>query len=1073
MLLRKPALSRTQVVFSYAGDLWSVAREGGEARRLTAGPGVETDPYFSPDGTQIAFTGEYDGNVDVYTIPASGGVPKRLTYHPGPDSAAGWSADGKRVLFTSSRSSSNDGEHLYTISAEGGGLPEELPLPLAEEGSYSPDGSHIAYVPLFQWQEAWKRYRGGQTRKIWIANLADSSIVKIPRDNSNDFNPMWVGEKVYFLSDREGPVALFVYDTKSAKVTRVVENRGLDFKSAAAGPGAIAYEQFGELHLYDLKTGQSKALVVTLAGDLPEVRPHFVSVAKRLKNADISPSGARAVFEARGEILTVPAEKGEPRNLTQTPGAMEREPVWSPDGQSIAYLSDETGEQMLYIREQDGSGAVRKLPLGAKAFYSTPRWSPDSKKIAYLDNHNHLYYIDLEEKKPVLVETDYYFSNTGLAPVWSPDSNWLAYAKSLKSHLSAIFLYSLAEKKSAQITDGMSDAASPEFDRGGKYLFFTASTNSGPAMQPDIEGFSRPVQSSVYLAVLGKATASPFAPESDEEKKKEEPKKEDAKKEEPKKDEAKKEEPKKEDKVEVQVDLAGIDQRILALPMPARHYVGLLGGKAGVVFAVEGPPASAEGDAVYTVHRFDLSKRKADVAIGGVKFFQVSATGEKILYQQGDKWAIAEPPAMPEGSGSTGSPGNEKTLRTGELEVKVDPAAEWKQMFHETWRIERDYFYDPHYHGLDLTAAEERYSVYLSGLASRADLNYLMAEMLGNLTVGHLFLGGGDKPDVKRISTGLLGADYKVENGRFRLARIYNGENWNPDLKAPLTQPGLNVAVGDYLLAVNGRELRSTDNLYSCFEATAGKTVTLRIDADPTGANAREIKVVPIDDESRLRHLAWVEGNRRKVEQATNGRVAYIHMPDTARGGYTSFMRYFFAQVGKDAAIIDERFNHGGALATDIIEYLQRKPMSIAMSREGADFVQPQGAIFGPKVMIINEFAGSGGDAMPWYFRRAGVGKLIGQRTWGGLVGLMGYPELMDGGAVMAPSAAIWNPNGTFDVENKGVAPDIEVEMDPATVRQGHDPQLEKAIEVVMQELAKTPVPEFKRPTFPDYQKKQ
>jgi tricorn protease len=1064
LLFRNPTLSKSQIVFTYAGDLWSVPRGGGEARRLTASPGVETSALFSPDGSAIAFTGEYDGNVDIFTIPAAGGVPKRLTYHPGADVAVGWTPDGKRILFRSHRAVPNDGDRLYTVPIQGGGLPEEMPLPIAEEGSYSPDGTHIAYVPLSQWQEAWKRYRGGQTRKIWIANLADSSIVPIPRENSNDFNPMWVGDRIYFLSDREGSVTLFYYDIRSKKVTRAIENHGLDFKSASAGPDAIVYEQFGSLHLYDLKSGRASDVQVTLAGDLPEVRPHYVSVAKRLDNPDISPNGMRAVFEARGEIITVAADKGDPRNLTQTTGVMEREPRWSPDGQSIAYLSDESGEYALHIRKQDGSGEVNKIPLGDKAFYSNPRWSPDSKKIAYLDNHSHLFYIDVEQKKPMLVETDYYYNGNGLAASWSPDSKWLAYSKTLKSHMQAIYLYSLANGKTTQITDGLSDAESPDFDKSGKYLYFTASTNSGAAMQPDIEGFSRPVTASLYVVVLAKTEASPLAPESDDEKQQD-----------VKKDETKKtEKDKSAEKMEVTVDLENIGQRILALPMPARRYVGIAAGKSGVVYAAQGSAPGTPGPFVMTIHRFDLNKRKADTVLSGVRNFQVSFSGEKLMYQQGDKWTIADAPAPPSDAadGPPPKPGNEKALKTDALEVRVDPAAEWKQMFHEVWRIERDFFYDPHYHGLDLSAAEERYGVYLSGLASRDDLNYLFTEMLGNLTVGHMFLGGGDKPEVKHLKTGLLGADYKIENGRYRFAHIFNGENWNPDTKAPLTQPGVNVKAGEYLLAVNGRELRATDDIDSFFENTAGKMALLRVGSDPSGAGAREVKVVPVDDESRLRHLEWIEGNRRKVDQATNNRVAYVHMPDTSIGGYTSFMRYFFAQVDKEAVIIDERFNHGGQLATDIIEYLQRKPMSLVSARDGADMMQPQGAIFGPKVMIINEFAGSGGDAMPWYFHRAGVGKVVGERTWGGLVGLNGYPPLMDGGVVMAPSIAVWNPNGTQDVENRGVSPDIEVALDPAAVRQRHDPQLEKAIEVVMQELAANPVQQFKRPTYPDYQKK-
>jgi tricorn protease len=878
---------------------------------------------------------------------------------------------------------------------------------------------------------------------------------------------MWVGERIYFLSDREGPVTLFYYDLKSKKVVRAIENNGLDFKSASAGPGAIVYEQFGSLHLYDLKSGKTKEVAVTLAGDLPELRTHYVNVGKRLTNADISPNGARAVFEARGEIITVPADKGDARNLTQSTAVMEREPKWAPDGQSIAYLSDESGDYALHVRNQDGTGEVKKIPLGDKAFYSSPNWSPDGKKIAYLDNHSHLFYVDLEQKKPVLVETDYYANGNGLAPAWSPDSQWLTYSKTLKSHMQAVYLYSLADGKTTQVTDGMSDAESPVFDKGGKYLYFAASTNSGAAMQPDIESFARPVTASVYAVVLSKTEASPLAPESDEEKKP------DAKKDDAKKDE--KEKTADKDKVEVKVDLENIGQRVLPLPMPARRYVGLAAGKAGVVYAAEPPAPGTPGPFTLTIHRFDLNKRKTDTVLSGVRNVQVSFTGEKLLYQQGDKWTIADAPAPPADAPDAppAKPGNEKTLKTADLEVRVDPAAEWKQMFHEAWRIERDFFYDPHYHGLDLGAAEERYGAYLSGLASRDDLNYLFTEMLGNITVGHMFLGGGDRPEVKHVSTGLLGADYKNENGRYRFAHVYNGENWNPDTKAPLTQPGVNVTAGEYLLAVDGRELHGADNIYSFFEATAGKTVLLKVGADPAGAGAREVKVVPVGDEHALRHLEWMEENRRKVDQATNRRVAYVYMPDTGFGGYTNFMRYFFAQTDKQAVIIDERFNHGGALATDIIEYLERKPLSLVTTRDGADMVQPQGAIFGPKVMIINEFAGSGGDAMPWYFRRAEVGKLIGERTWGGLVGLSGYPDLMDGGTVFAPNFAVWNPNGTFDVENRGVAPDIEVQLDPAAVRQGHDPQLEKAIEVVMQELKANPPKEYKRPPYPDYQKKK
>jgi tricorn protease len=1061
LLLRNPTMNRTSIVFCYAGDLWSVPREGGDARRMTTGPGIEANPYFSPDGTQIAFSGEYDGNIDVYVMPATGGMPRRLTWHPEADQVAGWTPDGKRILFVSHRASGTDANHLFTMPLDGG-FPEALPLPIAQEASYSPDGTHLAYVPLFQWQDAWKRYRGGQTRKIWIADLSNSSVVEIPRQNSNDYNPIWIGDQVYFLSDRNGSVTLFSYDARSRQVKQVLENKGYDFKTATAGPGGIVYEQFGSLNVYDLRKAPGKPVDVRLAGDLGELRPRYMNVAKRLSSADISPNGARAVFQARGEILTVPAEKGDPRNLTNSTGVFERSPVWSPDGKSIAYFSDESGEYALHLQDQSGLGAVKKISLGDKpAFYLAPVWSPDSKKIAYLDNHANLWYIDLEEKKPMLVDKDYYQSLGGMAAVWSPDSKWLAYAKTLKSFMSAIHIYSLAAAKSTQVTDGMSDATQPVFDKEGKFLYFAASTNSGPAMEPDLSSSARQVTRSLYLIVLSKDEKSPLLPESDDEKV----------------EEKKKDEPKKDDKAEkaadVKIDFANIDQRVLALPMPARYYVNLQVGKAGTLFAVEAS-ISREAPPILTVYRFDLAKRKSDTPFSGLSGFKTSFGGEKVLFQKGDSWTIAAIPPIADGPGGPPPvPDGKGALKTEGLEVRADPVAEWKQMYREVWRIERDYFYDPNYHGLDLKAAEQKYAQFVAGIGSRNDLNYLFTEMLGEMTVGHMFVSGGDRPEVKPVPTGLLGADYAVENGRYRFARIYNGENWNPDLRAPLTQPGVNIAAGDYLLAVNGRDLRATDNIYRFFEATADKATVLTVGADPSGTASRQVTVVPIPNESRLRHLAWIEDNRRKVDQLTNNRVAYVHMPDTGRGGYESFLRYFFAQVGKEAVIIDDRFNHGGQLATDIIEYLKRRPLSVVTARDGADFMQPQGAIFGPKVMIINEFAGSGGDAMPWFFKREGVGKLVGNRTWGGLVGIGGFPDLMDGGSVTAPNMAIWNPdNGQWDVENRGVAPDIAVDMDPALVRQGHDPQLEKAVQVVMEELVKNPLPRLKHPPYPNYHAK-
>ena len=1062
LLLRHPTISRTQIVFSFADDLWSVSREGGDAIRLTTGAGIESEPVFSPDGSLIAFTGEYDGNVDVFVIPASGGTPKRLTYHPAPDRVVGWKPDGKQVIFASGRSSYSNFSRLFSIPAEGG-VETQLPFDRAVEGAYSPDGARLAYVPIDQWQRAWKRYRGGQTKPIWIATLSDSSVVKIPRNNSNDFNPMWVGDTIYFLSDRSGPVSLFAYDTKSKQVTEAVKNDGLDFKAASAGPDAIVYEQFGSLHIYDLKTRKEHPVTVRIAGDLPGVRSHFRKFApNEIRAAGISPSGARAIFVAHGEVFTVPAEKGDIRNLTGTTAVMERDPAWSPDGKSIAYFSDATGEYSLEIRDQNGHGEPRRISLGnPPTFPYSPRWSPDSKKIAYTDKRLNVWYMDLEKGTPVRIDSDTYAGPVALNPEWSPDGKWIAYTKKLKSHLHAVFVYSLEQGKTSQLTDGMSDAAYAAFDKEGKYLYFAASTDTALSTGwLDMSSMQRPVTRSVYVAVLAKDVPSPLAPESDEEKPGETKKPDDA----TKSDDAKKD-------VAVKIDFDNIGQRILALPIPARNYTSMSAGKTGVLFLVEAPALpvfSPEGPQL-TLHMFDLKTRKTDKIREGIGSVIVSGNGEKMLYRQGQQYFIAtagKPSPAPAAEGP-------RPLPLDSMEAFVDPKAEWEHMYHQAWRGERDFFYDPGLHGLNKDAIEKKYEPYLANIASREDLNYLFEEMLGEMTVGHMFVGGGDHPEVKRVRGGLLGADYVLENGRYRFARVFNGENWNPRLNAPLTQPGVNVAVGEYLLAVQGRDVRPPANLYSFFEETAGKSIVIRVGTDPSGANSRDVTVTPVADERGLRNYTWIEDNRRKVDQMSGGRVGYVYMPDTSGGGYANFNRYFFSQVGKEAVIIDERFNGGGSIADYVIDYLRRPLLGRFTMREGEDITVPMEGIFGAKVMITNEMAGSGGDAMPWLFRKSGIGPLVGMRTWGGLVGHYGGPgDLIDGGNVGTPDLAFYNLEGSWEIENQGVSPDIEVEMDPKLVRQGHDPQLEKAVDVALDRLKKNPVNYGTRPSYPNYQKK-
>ncbi len=1097
VLLHKPAVGATDVVFAYGDDLWSAPRDGGAAHPLTTGPGVKTDPAVSPDGKWIAYTGTYESNTDVYVMPVAGGVPKRLTYHPGADVVVGWTPDSKAVLFRSGRNSYSRFTRLFTVTLDAA-LPHELPLPEGVMGSFSPDGTQIAYVPAWAWGPgtAWKRYRGGLAARIWIARLSDSHIEEIPRESSNDFNPIWVGDKIYFLSDRNGPVTLFVYSTKTNKVDQLLANAGGDVKWASAAPGVIFYERLGSLHKLDVATGKSTDLKFAVAGDLPSLRPHYEKVAERIENFGISPTGVRAVFEAHGEILTVPAERGDIRNLTNTAGVAERDPAWSPDGKWIAYFSDENGEYALHLRSQDGA-EVKKIGLGEPpSFFYSPTWSPDSKKIAYTDKRLNVWYVDLGKGTPVKVDTDWYETPAHtLDPSWSPDSKWLTYTKQLPSHMRAVFVYSLETGKADQITDGMSDARFAVFDRNGKYLYFTASTNSGPLNGwLDLSSMARPATRSVYAVVLRKDLPSPVAPLSDEEKSAAEAKdkqtgalggqqsdeKAAAAGNEPEKKDAKKPEA-----VNVRIDMEDIGQRIVALPIPARNYTNMAAGAGGTLFLTEAPLLGDRrgfgGESGDTLYRFELETRKMQKLLDGITDSIISFDGKKMMYRQGNgpsaKWMIAAVPPPSKPGESAGPEAQQprvagQQLKLDDMQVYVDPRTEWAQMYHEVWRIERDFFYDPNLHGVNWRQAEAQYLPLLAASANRDDVNDVFIDMLGEMSVGHLRANPPRPPRSSQPATGLLGADYSIENGRYRFLKIYYGENWNPELRAPLTEPGVNVKAGEYLLAVNGRELKGTDNIFSFFQATAGKSTTLKVAADPAGKGARTVSVVPVDSETSLRNRAWMDANRRKVDELSDGRLAYVYLPDTSVGGWTNFNRYYYAQVGREGTVIDERFNGGGSAADYIIDNLRRPLMNKWMTREGNDFSTPLGSIYGPKVMIINMYAGSGGDALPWYFRHEKLGPLVGTRTWGGLVGIYDYPALMDGGSVTAPRVAFYT-DGKWDVENNGVAPDVDVPFDPAAWRQGRDPQLERAVSIALDELKKSPQPVVKRPVFPNYHEKR
>ncbi len=1094
LLLVNPSLSQNSIAFRYADDIWTVSRQGGNAERLTSNGHVVAGPFYSPDGASIAYSAHLLGNTDVYVIPASGGVPRRITWHPAGSVVVGWSPDGKDVLIASGALSYRHFLRLFLIHADGSGMPEPLPLPAGAQGSYSSDGSLLAYEPFTKWQPAWKRYAGGQTTPIWILNLKTLDLVKVPRQNSNDSDPVWFGTSVYFLSDRgkdgPGPVSLFRYDTVSYQVTQATPNTRFDLKSVQAGPGALVYEQFGSIHLFDPATSADTVVPIRIHGELPELSPHLANIPpEEIVNANLSPAGARAVFEAHGEIFTVPAEKGDIRNLTQTPGAAERNPSWSPDGKTVAYFSDASGEYQLYLHDQTGFKPPVVIDLGPDpSFFYNPVWSPDSKHIAYTDKHLRIWYVDVPSKpgeivRPVLVDKGIYGSfGADFGVVWSPDSKWLAYQRDLDNQLNAIFLYSLETHKFAQVTDGMSDASSPVFDPNGKFLYFLASTDDGPSRAGiDLSSLDRAQTSAPYVVVLAKDGASPIPPQSDDEKVKEAAKPDDKttakdSKDADKKDEASgagdkgKEKKETEKPVEVKVDLDGIGNRILSLPIPARNYAGLTAGKTGVLYLAEASPfgrSSNEdgGPGIRALWRFTLEKRTPEMVLGDLDNFIVSADGSKVLYQRHNTWTIAPADELKPGSGSPGKP-----LNLAGLEAVVDPRAEWRQMYYETWRIERDFLYDPHTHGLSIPKIEARYKPYLAGLASRSEFTYLSTEMLGEITIGHMFIRGPRLPE-HSPKTGLLGADYTIENGRYRIVKILGGQNWTPGLASPLTLPGVYVKEGEYLLAVNGRELHAAGNLYEFFDGTAGKQTVIRVGPNPDGKDARDVTVVPIADEDSLRNIDWIEANRRKVDQLSGGRVAYVYMPNTAGAGYDSFNRYFYAQLDKQALVLDERWNEGGYIADYIVDTLKRVPLSGAIERDGKPIHDPVGAIFGPKVMLINQNSGSGGDCMPWYFRKAGIGQLVGTRTWGGLVGIGGYPSLLDGGSVTAPRYAIYGLHGQWEVENHGIAPDVDVQILPKDFMNGHDLQLETGVKMVLDQLQAHPIPAIPIPPYPNYHK--
>jgi tricorn protease len=1059
-LLRNPDINGNKIVFSYGGDLWATTTGGGNASRLTSHPGQEYNPYFSPDGKWIAFSGEYDGNVDVFIIPAEGGNPKRLTYHPMPDEVTGWSADGKYVYFSTIRASHNRYLRVFKISADGG-FPDPLPMPMAYLGSESADGKYFAYTKLsnrqsFNW---WRRYRGGHAPFIWIFNNADLSVKMIPHPKSNDSFPRWMGKDVYFLSDRDRVMNLYAFDQKTNKLDKLTSFKGADIKSFGAAGGKVVFEREGYLHLLDPGTKAVKKLTVNIPGDLMSIRPGFKKAGRLIYNYSISPTGKRVAFGARGEIVTVPADKGDIRNLTRTTDNAERSPAWSPDGKKIAYFGEHNKKYALFIVDQKGLSKPKIFEFDKSEYYNDLEWSPDSKKVIFENQFATLYYLDTTSPnaKPVTV-ADEPGITVPIDAAWSPDSNWIAYTQTGKNKLRAVHFYSLKTGKSSRVTDGMSDINSLSFDPEGKYLYFAASTNwAFNVSWVDMTAINHQVVRNLYLVVLSAKEPSPFKPESDEEEeKKDGDKKKDNGKDKDKKDKKGKDK-KAETKKETKIDFQGIGQRIVAIPVPTRQYFNLQAAKGKLFFE---ELITSTGSFSINLHAFDMKKRKDETVIKDILDYQLSVDGKKVaLMKRGFQWAVVD-------SSGKGKPGK-GALKTGRIEVYSEPLKEWRQILYDAWRIQREFFYDPGMHGQDWPAIWKQYERYLPYMAHRSDLSYVIGMLIGELTVGHAYVFGGEYPQLDRVGGGLLGADYEVKDGFYRIKKIYAGENWNPNMRSPLTEPAILVKEGDFLLEVDGRTVKGTDNIYSFFEKTSGKQVAIKVNDKPQMAGARTYTVVPIGGEYFLRIRDWIETNRKIVAKLSGGKVGYVYLPNTAGAGFTSFNRYYYAHLDKEAMVLDERFNGGGMAADYMVDMMDRPLMNWWVGRWGREGRTPGAANDGPKVMIIDEYAGSGGDALPYYFRFRKLGKLVGKRTWGGLVGITGYPRLMDGGMVTSPTTSFVDVDGNFSVENEGVPPDIEVEQTPKLMIKGHDPQLEAAVKVVLEELKKKKPKKFKHNGFP------
>ena len=1084
-LLRSPTVSSTQIAFAYAQNIWVVPRAGGMARRVTSFQGQTSNPHFSPDGKWIAFSGEYAGNMDVYVVAADGGEPKRLTWHPGADSAQGWTADGRSVMFSSSRAtwSPSGAPRFWTVPADGG-VEAPMPLPRGYQGKISADGSHIAYRMNNSWDDERRNYRGGQNRPIWIVDLKSFDLVSPPWTDSKDVDPVWSGESVYFISDRDGVANVWSYDTRTKKLAQATRFTDFDVKTMDSSASAIVFEQAGYIHELDPKSGKEHVVNITATGDFPWMMPRWEDVTSRMTNLAISPTGKRVAVEARGEIFTVPAEKGDVRNLTHSSSSAERDPAWSPDGKFISYFSDKSGEYRLYIETQDGLTPPHEIALDHPSHYYTSSWSPDSKKILFSDTNLHVWVLDVATGKAKVVGNDpWMVPQRTLNPVWSPDSKWVAYASRLRSMYHAIFVSNAETGETKQVTDGLADAVWPAWDANGKYLWFLASTDFGLRSQwLDMTSYDHDENFGLYFAVLKKSDASPLLPESDEDRGVGTGRRtlapgacpgdipaaagiDTTAGDQPTQTPRGQRQP-----VLVQIDFDGLSKRVVAVPgVGERQYSELHSGTDGMVFFLEAPGRGAAPGTGSELVRYRLCDRRMTTFVARVAAYEVSADGRKIVYRAaGGAGGVgggpgAGPPPAPslfivDADRTPPQPGQGRL--NASLRMYLEPKEEFKQIFNEGWRNQRDYLYVPNLHGTDWAKDKEMYGAMLPYVMHRADLNYLLDMMGAEISIGHSYVRGGDMPDVPQSPGGLLGADFEIENGRYKVTRIYDNESWNPDLRSPLSSPGANVNPGEYILAINGIELTAPDNIYRLLDGTANRQTSLTVNDKPAMEGARHVTVVPVTSEQALRTRAWVEANRRLVEKLSDGQLAYVYLPNTGQPGYTSFNRYYFSQQDKKGAIIDERFNGGGSAADYIIDVLQRDFDGYFNNVAGDryPFTSPAAGIWGPKVMIINEMAGSGGDLMPYMFRYRKIGLLVGKRTWGGLVHTADTPTFIDGGSMIAPRGGFFTRDGKWAVENEGVGPDVDVENWPKDVIAGRDPQLERAVQEAMRMLKENPV---------------